>query len=272
MYLSEKNLERAYVLYLSFCKYQKYLFSIVVDEIPQYSEAEISQNASLIKLLNSKCRKVIEALEYMKRILIKEFEDQLTKKQEREHDYHSKNIQELETRNPECENNNKIQQEKKIQDEERRKNRMLEIDRLEINCDKLMPVAKKEDTLASNLKVISNLKMENSAINNDLCKFRLENGQILRNIMLPKCLISEFGKTVEVNTSKGIETCGVIAGKLHHDQFTITTIIIPKQLGTKDTCTMTNEEEILTYQDKFDLITIGWIHVLFSHLIHFFYF
>jgi len=38
--------------------------------------------------------------------------------------------------------------------------------------------------------------------------------------------------------------------------------MIPKQSGTSDSCTTMNEEEIFEFQDKQDLITLGWIHVI----------
>jgi len=37
--------------------------------------------------------------------------------------------------------------------------------------------------------------------------------------------------------------------------------MIPKQSGTSDSCTTMNEEDIFEFQDKQDLITLGWIHV-----------
>lgn len=37
--------------------------------------------------------------------------------------------------------------------------------------------------------------------------------------------------------------------------------MIPKQSGTSDSCTTMNEENIFDFQDKQDLITLGWIHV-----------
>lgn len=40
--------------------------------------------------------------------------------------------------------------------------------------------------------------------------------------------------------------------------------MIPKQSGTSDSCTTMNEEDIFEFQDKKDLITLGWIHVRFS--------
>ena len=38
-------------------------------------------------------------------------------------------------------------------------------------------------------------------------------------------------------------------------------MIFPKQTGTANSCSAENEEEIFNYQDKHDLITLGWIHV-----------
>lgn len=62
------------------------------------------------------------------------------------------------------------------------------------------------------------------------------------------------------NTRQNLETCGVLAGKLSHDIFNITTLIIPKQTSTSDTVAMLNEEEIFEIQDSKELLTLGWIH------------
>lgn len=43
----------------------------------------------------------------------------------------------------------------------------------------------------------------------------------------------------------------------------MTHLMIPKQSGTSDSCTTMNEEDIFDFQDKQDLITLGWIHVRF---------
>lgn len=45
------------------------------------------------------------------------------------------------------------------------------------------------------------------------------------------------------------------------NELTITTLLIPKQTSTSDTCTTENEEEVFEYQDRHDLLTLGWIHV-----------
>ena len=41
----------------------------------------------------------------------------------------------------------------------------------------------------------------------------------------------------------------------------VNTVVIPKQTGTPDTCSTTNEDELLFYLQEHDLITLGWIHV-----------
>ncbi len=92
-------------------------------------------------------------------------------------------------------------------------------------------------------------------------RFFSESGRPLRPVHVPAGIIEEFLSIAAENTRKNIETCGVIAGKLHQDEFTITCLIIPKQYGTSDTCSMTNEEEIVKAQDQLDVMSLGWIHV-----------
>ncbi|KAI4998201.1 hypothetical protein ZWY2020_053543 [Hordeum vulgare] len=59
---------------------------------------------------------------------------------------------------------------------------------------------------------------------------------------------------------KNLETCGILAGNLKKRTFYVTTLIIPKQESTSDSCQATNEEEIFEVQDKGSLFTLGWIH------------
>lgn len=46
--------------------------------------------------------------------------------------------------------------------------------------------------------------------------------------------------------SRGIESCGILAGRLSatDSRFTVTTLIVPKQTGTSDTVEMLGEEEV----------------------------
>ncbi|KNA16781.1 hypothetical protein SOVF_086080 [Spinacia oleracea] len=73
-------------------------------------------------------------------------------------------------------------------------------------------------------------------------------------------MMDTFLRLAKSNTSKNLETCGILAGSLKNRKFYITALIIPKQESTTDTCQATNEEEIFEVQDKRSLFPLGWIH------------
>ncbi|CAG8622083.1 16943_t:CDS:2 [Acaulospora colombiana] len=87
-----------------------------------------------------------------------------------------------------------------------------------------------------------------------------EGGEGLRKVCLPDNIYDIFTKIAASNTTKNLETCGILFGLLTHNVFYVTTLIIPKQTSTSDTCTMTNEEELIEYQEQRSLIMLGWIH------------
>eukprot|EP00850_Spirogloea_muscicola_P019762 SM000198S05333 [mRNA] locus=s198:145076:149400:- [translate_table: standard] len=74
-------------------------------------------------------------------------------------------------------------------------------------------------------------------------------------------MMEEFMLMVKSNTAKNLETCGVLAGLLKKGTFYVTTLILPKQEATSDSCQTVNEEEIFDVQDKRGLFQLGWIHV-----------
>lgn len=82
----------------------------------------------------------------------------------------------------------------------------------------------------------------------------------LRNLELPASLLSDFLGFAQSNTNAGIETCGILAGKLDKGRLRITHVIMPRQRGTECTCTTEAEELVLEVQSKYELITLGWIH------------
>ncbi|XP_067879569.1 STAM-binding protein-like isoform X2 [Heterodontus francisci] len=82
----------------------------------------------------------------------------------------------------------------------------------------------------------------------------------LRNVVVPKGLCQQFLQLAEANTARGVETCGILCGKLMQNMFTITHVIVPKQSSGPDYCNTENEEELFFIQDREDLITLGWIH------------
>uniref|UniRef100_A0A8C5RBW7 STAM binding protein like 1 n=1 Tax=Laticauda laticaudata TaxID=8630 RepID=A0A8C5RBW7_LATLA len=82
----------------------------------------------------------------------------------------------------------------------------------------------------------------------------------LRSVVLPSDLCHRFLLLADANTARGIETCGILCGKLTHNEFTITHVIVPKQSAGPDYCDMENVEELFNVQDQHDLLTLGWIH------------
>uniref|UniRef100_A0A1A7X4E7 STAM binding protein n=1 Tax=Iconisemion striatum TaxID=60296 RepID=A0A1A7X4E7_9TELE len=82
----------------------------------------------------------------------------------------------------------------------------------------------------------------------------------LRQLAVPAELCRSFLRLAEANTSRAIETCGILCGKLTRNAFTVTHVIVPKQCGGPDYCDTENEEELFLIQDQYDLITLGWIH------------
>ncbi|OUM61647.1 hypothetical protein PIROE2DRAFT_26521, partial [Piromyces sp. E2] len=82
----------------------------------------------------------------------------------------------------------------------------------------------------------------------------------LRKIHVPEELPEKFLEVAKVNTEQNIETCGVLCGLLKNDELFITTVIIPKQTASSDTCSALDEIEVLNLQQKYELLTLGWIH------------
>ncbi|KAK6161024.1 hypothetical protein DH2020_004405 [Rehmannia glutinosa] len=82
-----------------------------------------------------------------------------------------------------------------------------------------------------------------------------------QDLHIPVKIMEDFLRLARQNTAKNLETCGVLAGSLRNRVFHITTLIIPKQESTSDSCQTLNEEEIFEVQDKRSLFPLGWIHV-----------
>ncbi|XP_024517990.1 AMSH-like ubiquitin thioesterase 1 isoform X1 [Selaginella moellendorffii] len=81
-----------------------------------------------------------------------------------------------------------------------------------------------------------------------------------KHLHMSSSLMDEFMRMAKSNTSKNIETCGVLAGSLEGGNFFVTALIIPKQQATANTCETIDEEEIFFAQDKRGLFQLGWIH------------
>ncbi|XP_077218256.1 AMSH-like ubiquitin thioesterase 3 [Tasmannia lanceolata] len=81
-----------------------------------------------------------------------------------------------------------------------------------------------------------------------------------QKLHIPPKMMEDFLRLAQKNTHKNLETCGVLAGSLKNRIFYITTLIIPKQESTSDSCQTMNEEEIFDVQEKLSLFPLGWIH------------
>lgn len=88
----------------------------------------------------------------------------------------------------------------------------------------------------------------------------LEDGKPLRTVFLPPTLRNEFLAHAESNTSRNLETCGMLCGTLISNALFIRRVVIPEQHSTSDTCETTNEGAFFDYCDKEDLLVLGWIH------------
>uniref|UniRef100_A0A3P8XBK8 USP8 dimerisation domain-containing protein n=1 Tax=Esox lucius TaxID=8010 RepID=A0A3P8XBK8_ESOLU len=82
----------------------------------------------------------------------------------------------------------------------------------------------------------------------------------LRRVVVPRDLTYRFLLLADSNTARGIETCGVLCGKLTHNEFLLTHVVVPKQSAGPDYCDMENVEELFSFQDQHNLLTLGWIH------------
>ncbi|EIW53338.1 Mov34-domain-containing protein [Trametes versicolor FP-101664 SS1] len=84
--------------------------------------------------------------------------------------------------------------------------------------------------------------------------------QELRTIKLPRECLPRFLSIARLNTLQNRETCGLLLGKDRGTKYVVTTLLIPKQHSTSDTCMMDEEELVLQFTEERHLITLGWIH------------
>ncbi|KIK48623.1 hypothetical protein CY34DRAFT_798143 [Suillus luteus UH-Slu-Lm8-n1] len=82
----------------------------------------------------------------------------------------------------------------------------------------------------------------------------------LKTVSLPRECLPRFLSIASLNTARNRETCGLLLGKDRGHKFTVTTLLIPKQHSTSDTCTMDEEELVMQFTEERSLITLGWIH------------
>ena len=84
----------------------------------------------------------------------------------------------------------------------------------------------------------------------------------LKTVYLPRESLPRFLNVAAVNTARNRETCGLLLGKDKKSRFVVTTLLIPKQHSTSDTCTMDEEELVMNFTEERSLITLGWVKIL----------
>ncbi|XP_028097147.1 AMSH-like ubiquitin thioesterase 2 isoform X4 [Camellia sinensis] len=86
--------------------------------------------------------------------------------------------------------------------------------------------------------------------------------KVLKDVHISAQLMEDFLALARDNTDKDLETCGVLGAFLKGGTFYVTTLIIPKQESTSDSCLALNEEEIFAIQNEQSLYPVGWIHMM----------
>uniref|UniRef100_A0A914UKB3 MPN domain-containing protein n=1 Tax=Plectus sambesii TaxID=2011161 RepID=A0A914UKB3_9BILA len=79
-------------------------------------------------------------------------------------------------------------------------------------------------------------------------------------VIVAASLVDHFLSKAWPNTERGVETCAILCGKMANNRLIVSHAVIPKQNGGPDSCDTEHEEEVFEFQDKHDMITIGWIH------------
>lgn len=87
----------------------------------------------------------------------------------------------------------------------------------------------------------------------------MQNHVGMRPIDMPVELLDQFLGVARLNTLRKTETCGLLLGRLRGAGFIITTLLIPEQRGTSDTCIMESEELVVEFSTGRELLTLGWV-------------
>uniref|UniRef100_A0A3Q3AV74 STAM binding protein-like 1 n=1 Tax=Kryptolebias marmoratus TaxID=37003 RepID=A0A3Q3AV74_KRYMA len=249
VYLEEGSLENAYVLYTK-------LITLFVEKLPGHRDYQQCSSIPEKQLIMKKLQEVaFPRKEELKR--------RLQEKYSREHtEYLRTQLQRL-----------------SLLDEDRRrllleaeKQRVAALRRLQIESEQFRYF---EDQLKR--QELANKRGEEAGLKvMHLCKHSLIQDQSqfmcvcfvcagqrvegLRRVVIPRDLMYRFLLLADSNTTRGIETCGVLCGRLTHDEFLLTHVVIPKQSAGPDFCDMENVEELFSFQDQQKLLTLGWIH------------
>ncbi|KAH7685947.1 Ubiquitinyl hydrolase 1 protein [Dioscorea alata] len=84
--------------------------------------------------------------------------------------------------------------------------------------------------------------------------------RVVQDLHISARLMEEFMQLARTNTDNNLETCGILGAFLKNRTFYVTTLIVPKQESSSNSCQALNEEEIYAVQDQQSLFSVGWIH------------
>jgi len=91
-------------------------------------------------------------------------------------------------------------------------------------------------------------------------KPQLSNSSSMRTVLVPQDLIPTFLRIAKANSDRGIETLGTLGGSLRNNRLVISHLVIPRQTGKSDSCTMEGLEDVWDVHDRENIIFLGWIH------------
>ncbi|KAJ6559372.1 Mov34-domain-containing protein [Mycena vulgaris] len=80
----------------------------------------------------------------------------------------------------------------------------------------------------------------------------------LRTVVLPHATRARFLGIARANSARNLESWGLLLGGSGKSRFVVETMLIPRQHGTSDTCTMDEEEGVLIFTEERGLIAIQW--------------
>ena len=82
----------------------------------------------------------------------------------------------------------------------------------------------------------------------------------LRTVLFPPDCLHRFASIASINTARNRETCGLLLGKYKGECYVVTTLLIPKQHATGDTCVIDEEELVMQLTEGRSLIILGWVY------------
>uniref|UniRef100_A0AAX7VWX2 MPN domain-containing protein n=1 Tax=Astatotilapia calliptera TaxID=8154 RepID=A0AAX7VWX2_ASTCA len=274
IYTEEGNIEHAFVLY------NKYI-TLFIEKLPKhrdYKTANIPEKKDTLKKLKDVA---FPQAEILKKALLKRFEQEyaqyLVKKKEEEEvlaqqqskqralDAERERVAEMQRRQREQEQFSAFEEMIRRQELEKERQRVL----LEFatpaepsSDTPLIPGIQGPPLVSPTFPQIPGELFDRSLKPGSLVSPGNNNTMVdaLRQLAVPAELCRSFLRLAEANTSRAVETCGILCGKLTRNAFTVTHVIVPKQCGGPDYCDTENEEELFLMQDQYDLITLGWIH------------